>query len=237
MKSIGGYVVAAVACAVLGMAAVAAGLLEHRLADAEEAMVSLDFAESVRAYDALEGSLWYADYVPWVAEDALAQVRARRAAVRYWDGDYDALLALTRGQGDGEGDANLLFIAANAMYRMGQERAADPAAMLRAIDDARAAYQTVLRQTGGHADAAFNYEYMMVMRDDLAARSARRGPAAGAPVAVSRPVAVPHTIHGREGGPPPGRTDEEFKVFVPEDRDERSKGTTPGGDQVRQRKG
>lgn len=231
MKSIGGYVVAAVVGAVLGMAAVAVGLLEHRIARAEEAMASLDFTESVLAYDDLEQSLWYAEYLPWIADDTMTRVRARRAAVRYWGGDYDALLALTREQGNEESDTELLFIAANAMYRIGQERAADAAAMVRAIDDARAAYQTVLRQTDGHADAAFNYEYMMVMRDEIAKGTRRGAPAA------SRPMVVQHTIHGREGGPPPGRTDEEFKVFVPEDRDERSKGTTPGGDQMRQRKG
>ena len=237
MKCIGGYVAAAAACAVLGLAAVAAGLLEHRIARAEEAMASLDFVESARAYDELEGSLWYAAYVPWIADDALTRIRARRAAVRYWDGDYDALLALARENAGSEAvDTELIFIAANAMYRMGQERAADPAALVRAMDDARAAYQTVLRQTDAHADAAFNYEYMMWMRDEIARATARRA-APGVAAQAGRPAVVPHTLHGREGGLPPGRTDEEFKVFVPQDRDEGSKGTTPGADQVRQRKG
>lgn len=238
MKSIGGYVVAALALAALGGVALAGGLLEHRIARADEAMASLDFVESAQAYDELEQSIWYARYVPWVAEDALKRIRARRAAVRYWDGDYDALLSLTREDMTGdEPDPDLLFIAANAMYRLGQARAANPQSMLRAFDAARDAYQAVLRQEGSHPDAAFNYEYMVVVRDQVA-KGVRRLPSRSPTTGEARAALGQQTLHGRRGGPPPGRTEEEFKVYVPEDRDERAKkGTTPGGDQVRQRKG
>ena len=236
MKTIGGYVVAALALVVLGGVALAVGRLEHRIAAADEALVSLDFVESARAYDELEQYAGYARYVPWIGGDALTRMRASRAAVRYWGGDYDALLSLARGQtADGDADTELLFIAANAAYRLGQQRAADRPGMMRAIDDARAAYQVVLSEGGGHPDAAFNYEYLLVVRDDLAKGgrlASSRTPAPG-----DEGPQAPQTLHGREGAPPPGRSQKEFKVYVPEDRDERSKENERGGDQVRQRKG
>jgi hypothetical protein len=236
MRSIGAYVGAALALAALSAVALAAGRLQHGFARADEALVSLDFVESARAYDELERYVGYGRYVPWIGNDALRRIRASRAAVRYWDGDYDALLSLARGEAaDGAADTELLFIAANAAYRLGLQRAADGPSMLRAVDDARTAYRVVLRDSGNHPDAAFNYEYMLVVRD----RIATGGRLTGAKPQASDEGAAPvqQTLHGREGGPPPGRSQKEFKVYVPEDRDERQNDSAPGSDQVRQRKG
>ena len=234
MKRIGRYVVAAVVCAVSGAVAFAVGRLEHRIADAETAMASLDFATSERAYGELEQSLWYGDYAPWLAGETQRRIRAYRAAARYWQGDYEAIPELTRSDRDGEVNAQLLFLAANSLYRIGQQRAGTPADMLEAIDQARAAYQTVLRETATHPDAAFNYEYMVAARNQIA-RTTRR--TASSPAGLARQAVVHHTIHGVEGGPPPGRTGEKFEIFVPQNEEERTKGTKSGGDQLRQRKG
>ncbi len=106
--------------------------------------------------------------------------------------------------------------------------------MLRAIDDARAAYQVVLTETGGHADAAFNYEYLLGLRDAMART---RLPSRVQPPGEGGSGQGQQTLHGREGAPPPERSQKEFKVYVPEDRDERTNETEPGSDQVRQRKG
>ena len=234
MKRIGRYVVAAVVCGLSGAVAFAVGRLEHRIADAETAMGSLDFAASERAYAELEQSLWYGDYVPWLAEETQTRIRAHRAAARYWQGDYAAIPELTRSNAEGRVDSHLLFLAANSLYRIGQQRAGSPADMLGAIDQARAAYQTVLRETATHPDAAFNYEYMVAARNQIARTARRTGAStAGGP----RQPVVHHTIHGVEGGPPPGRTDEKFEIFVPQNDEERTKGTKSGGDQMRQRKG
>lgn len=235
MKSIGGYVVVAVVLTALGAVALAGGLLEHRIARAEEALASLDFAETAAAYDELEQSVAYARYVPWIAGDALNRIHARRAAVRYWDGDYETLLAVTRDASGGETtDAELLFIAANAIYRLGLTRAPDRQSILRSLDDARGAYQVVLRESAGHPDAAFNYEYLGLIRDEIAKGRSRilGSPGSGDELAFGR-----QTLHGREGAPPAGRSKEEFNIYVPEEPDERGKGLEPGSDELRRRKG
>lgn len=235
MKSIGGYVVMTLVLTALGAVVLAGGLLDHRIARAEEALASLDFVETAEAYDELEQSVAYARYVPWMAGGALNRLRARRAAVRYWDGDYEALLAVTRDARGGEAtDPDLLFIAANGIYRLGATRAADRQRMLRSIDAAREAYQVVLRESAGHPDAAFNYEYLGLVRDEIAKGQSRipGPPGNGGGLALGRP-----TLHGREGAPPPGRKDEEFNIYVPEEPDERGKGVEPGSDELRRRKG
>lgn len=228
MKSIGGYVAGGLVLAALGAVALAGGLIEHRIAHAKEALASLDFGETAAAYDKLEQYVAYARYMPWIAGDALNRIRARRAAVRYWEGDHDALLPVTRDASAGEQtDPELLFIAANATYRLGQKRAADRASMLRALDDARGAYQVVLRESTGHADAAFNYEYLALVRDEIA-KGRRRDELAGL---------GKQTLHGREGGPPPAKRLDEFKILVPEEDQERQRGKEAGGDQLRRRRG
>ncbi|OFW05033.1 MAG: hypothetical protein A3I61_19170 [Acidobacteria bacterium RIFCSPLOWO2_02_FULL_68_18] len=230
MKRAGGFAAAAVALAALGALAVAAGVVEHRVARAEEALATLDYVETERAYDELERYVAYARYLPWSGGDTFMRLRAHRAAVAYWRGDYDALSALGRAEEDGT-DAEVLFLAANATYRLAQKGAFDRQALLRALDEARGAYQTVLRDTAAHADAAFNYEYLGRVRD-LVAKAAGR-PGGANPLAD----AGRRTLHGREGAPPPGRPDDDFKIFVPEEPEERGRGSDPGSDQLRRRRG
>jgi hypothetical protein len=232
MKSVGGYVVAALALVALGTMAIGAGRFQYRLAGADEALAALDFAEASRAYSELEGSVGYARYIPWFGGDALRRIRANHAAVQYWDGDYDAVLSLAESVG-GVADPELLVVTANAVYRVGRQRASDSQSLLRAVDAARAAYQVVLREHGNHPDAAFNYEYLSRVRDEIA-----MGDVQLSGVLPSDDELTPsaQTLHGREGGPPPDEVEEEFKVYVPRDQDE-EKGTGPGADQVRERKG
>jgi tetratricopeptide (TPR) repeat protein len=231
MKSIGGYVVAALALVALGSVAIGVGRFQHRLAQADEALAALNFAESARAYAELEASVGYARYIPWLGDDALRRIRANHAAVHYWEGDYEALLSLAEVTDD-DIDPDLLFVAANAVYRVGQLRGADRQSLLRAVDAARAAYQVVLREHGNHPDAAFNYEYLLRVGDEIAMSDVLPSS-----VQPSGDESVPQTLHGREGAPPSGQAEEEFEVYVPEDRDEDERGTAPGSGEVRQRKG
>ncbi len=236
MKSTGGYAIAALVLAALGAVALAGGLVEHRIADAEEMLASLNFVETAAAYDELEQYVGYARYVPWIAGDAFNRMRARRAAVRYWDGDYEPLAAVTRDANAGEEtDTDVLFTTANAIYRLGHARAVDRESLLRALDEARGAYLVVLRDSAGHPDAAFNYEYLGFVRDEVAKGRRRAFP--GSLQGSEQRAGSGQTLHGREGAPPSGRSDDEFKVYVPAEPEERPKGTEPGSDQLRRRKG
>ena len=233
MRTIGGQLAASLILAALGGVAVATGRIEHRMARAEEAFAVLDFSAAARAYAELEEYEAYGRFVPWLASD-LKRLAARRAAIRYWEGDYDALVAL-RDPGRGEADPETLFIAANALYRLGQAHGADRQALLRALDEALDAYRAVLTRDGSQSDAAFNYEYVTFVRNELIEGQRRTLP--GAPVADGAADPAP-TLHGREGGAPPDRPEDNQKLFVPPDPDDGpDRSTAPGGDQLRQRKG
>ena len=93
-----------------------------------------------------------------------------------------------------------------------------------------------MREGGNHPDAAFNLEYLLFVRDELAKSGRPAAPRAQAPE-KDGPAAAQQTLHGREGAPPSGRSQKEFKVYVPEDRDEQKSPSAPGSDEVRQRKG
>ena len=73
------------------------------------------------------------------------------------------------------------------------------------------------------------------MRDEIA-KGRRRGPPGSAGGGGQPGSAGEHTLHGREGAPPPGRPNDEFKIYIPTDTEEQ-KGLEPGGDQLRRRKG
>jgi hypothetical protein len=236
MKGIGGYVVTALVLMTLGGMVVAGGLVERRLASAQEALASLDFVETAAAYDDLERYAGYARYMPWIARGTLNQLDARRAAVRYWTGDYEALDAATSGiNGDEEPDVETLFLAANAVYRLGQVGAPDREGLLRALDSALSAYAVVLRSSPGHVDAAFNYEYLTRVRGAIATEQPQGSQ--GSPTG-SDPFGAPTTqsLHGWPGGPPDEQSPDEFQIHVPMEEEERQ-GTQPGGDQLRRRKG
>jgi hypothetical protein len=238
MKSIG-YVVTAVVLAVLGAVVLAFALIERRIASAEEMLASLDLVKAGAAYDRLEKDLGSARYVPWLSGDEVDRIRVRRAAVRYWNGDYDNVLVIRDANAGQRADPELLFIAANSIFRAGQRVASDAQDRLRTIDEARSAYQAVLSASAGHPDAAFNYEYLAVLRDELTRSRLPRAPAAGNTARLPDPLPDPRTrtLHGREGAPPPPQSGDKFNIHVPEEPDERGKGKEPGTEQLLRRKG
>ena len=58
---------------------------------------------------------------------------------------------------------------ANAAYRAGVNAEAEREEVLRAIDGAIGVYLGVLQESPDHPDAAYNYEYLIRLRADIAA--------------------------------------------------------------------
>ena len=133
---------------------------------------------------------------PLSATSALNEVRARRAAVHYWQQDYDSI--------DSRGSRPDRCPAArqrrSAVHR--RERrvsasvfAATTPATVQAIDAGIAAQLAVLKNSERNEDAAFNYEYLLRLR---AARGAQenRGRRGGDEAGEEK------TTHGQPGGAP-----------------------------------
>jgi len=214
MKSVTGLVVGAVILAAAGAMFLAASRLDRYMADAHEQAATLRYADAQASLAAADEYAGYASWLPGIGEGPRQEIRARQAAIQYWQKDYRAVLperaepvALVD-----ENNVELQLVVANAAFRVGQAQGArERAAMVQTLDEAASGYMTVLKNNTWHPDAAFNYEYVIRLRDELAR---------------SRRLAVPEEKNdgdlGEEGAPSPATTTEGFEIYIPLQSDEKA---------------
>ena len=92
MKSVTAYLIAALVFVAVGVVALTASRLERNLADAQEQTTTQQYALAQKSLDAADGRLRYARWVPRVGDETVREVRARQAALQYWQGDYAKVL-------------------------------------------------------------------------------------------------------------------------------------------------
>lgn len=206
MKTAFRYLAAAAFLGAVAAAVAAAGRLDRRVARAEQQIATFAFDDAEAAYAELERSLDLAGAVSWLFGGPRADVEARRAALRYWRGDHAGLLAdYADAPPDAAGNLPLQFVLANAAARAALDPEAGRERVLQALDGAIDVYLGVLQQSPGHPDAAYNYEYLLRLRADLAS---------GAEMPAPR-----RSRHGREGETPEDGGLEEIEIYVPAQRD------------------
>jgi hypothetical protein len=217
MKAISGFLLGAIVLALVGGACLAAGMLDREMAHAQEHVVSGDYDEPQAILDTTERYFEYASHLPWVGNGPVNDVRARKAALRYWQRQYGAIVPeIADPVGNVAPDnIELQLVVANAMYRVGQAEAKDRQTTIAALDAGINAYLTVLKNAPRQEDAAYNYEFLVRLRDDIA-----KGRRKAEPTDVSGP-------HGHPGGPP-FKGKNEFKIYVPLQSDEIDKGAAAG---------
>lgn len=209
MKSTVGRALVAVLLLAGAAACWMAGQWQRRIAHADRALAT--FAQAQAEYDDVERSMRRVSGLPGLRTLA-SDVREHRAAMQYWRAQYDAVEVPLGAAGAMAGaDPKLRFVAANAAYRQAQR---DPQGLARRLDGVMKEYGEVMRLDPGHAEAAYNYEFVARER---AALGGKHGAAATNP-ALPGPV---FTIHGRAGAPPPGSDMTPFKMVVPLRPDER----------------
>jgi hypothetical protein len=226
MKAIGSFMLGALALAVVGSLCLAAGLLDREMVHAQEHVVSGDYAEPLVILDTTERYAEYASRLPWIGNGPVNDVRARKAAIRYWQRQYAAIVPEIADPVANVAPDNieLQLVVANAMYRIGQAEAGSRQTLRGALDAAINGYLTVLKNASRQDDAAYNYEFLVRLRDDIA-----KGRRKAEPIDVSGP-------HGHVGSPPlTGKN--EFKIYVPLQSDEIDKGVTSGKAAPIKRKG
>ena len=162
------------------------------------------------------------------------------ATAAYWLGQYDAIAADT---GGAEADAHVLRTAANAAFRealrdLPGTGIREPGSVVQRFDGVLNAYASALKASMRDIDAAYNYEYVARLRDQIA-RSQGKGfkpPAVkGAQMAGDLPAGP--TIHGAPGAPPPEAKMEDLQMLAPMEYGDREAQpeATPGA--KRERKG
>jgi len=247
MRKVLGQAAIALVLFAVGYVSWTVGQLQNRVADAHEELALLRYNAATASYADIESSMNVVNRVPWVADTLLSDVRGDRATGDYWLAKYDSLGARRDAAGAiVEQQPSELVLAANAGFRASQRDGADRQAMLGRLDTAIKTYTELLKKNPGDADAAYNYEYVVRLRDTLSkakpqAPGKREDPAkviqklTGVVMAGDLPEG--RTVHGDPGAPPPNTDMTQFKMHIPVRPDERQGGSDAGQGKEKIRKG
>ena len=230
MRALAAFVVAAAVLAGAGFAVLSVARLEGHMADAQERAATQQYASARESLAAAEEYANEARWVPLLGSDTRQEIRARGAALQYWQREYDAVLP---SQAEpvaaiDETNAEWQLVVANALHRRGQQGGSkDKAAALQSLEEAAAGYLTVLRNNTWQEDAAYNYEYIVRLRDELA--KGKNPP--------DQPPSDNSEL-GEGGAPTPETTKQGFEIYVPLQNDEKSpSGGDAGKASTKDRKG
>ena len=169
----------------------------ERRADAKQRIVTLQYAEVEPDVDAVTN-----------------------ATVAYWLGQYGNVVAATGGDGSAA-DAEVLRTAANAAFRDSQREipgtgSRDPGAVVQRLDGVLQAYASALKASPRDVEAAYNYEYVARVRDQVARSRGKVKLTPAAPVrAMAGDLPAGPTIHGQPGMPPPEAKMEDLEMLAP----------------------
>ena len=226
MKTIGAFLLGAAVLALIGAVCLAASILDRDMAHVQEHVVSGDYDEPLAILDTIEPYFEYVSRLPWIGTGSVNDVRTRQASLRYWRGQYASLVPEIEDPVGNVASDNieLQLVVANAVYRIGQAESRDGQPTVPALNAAINGYLTVLKNASRQEDAAYNYEFLVRLRDDLA-----KGRRKVEPSGIRGP-------HGVSGTPvSPGKSD--FKIYVPLQSDEIDKSVTAGKAPPVKRKG
>jgi hypothetical protein len=209
----------------------------RRLAEAHQRLATLQYTDEA---DMATDATFFDRLPPPLGIEQGTESR-HQATVSYWLARYTSLTESTNAaNGPAPTDSTLLFLAANAAFRTSAPQSKDTKGVVARLDQVVQAYADVLRRDPSLTDAAFNYEYVVKLRDSIAkgpgkgAKDTKKAPSAP-DVSVDLPTGP--TVHGRPGGPPEGESMSDFKTVTPMRYDEREEQMDPGRGQKLQRKG
>ena len=251
MKSALGPFAIAIVLTLAGAGLWLAGRTETRLADVHKELATLQYADAQSDSAAVEQSQSIAleRRVPVVGKAAETDARDTRAAAGYWRTDYAAIAPQHDANGViTETDPAILLLNANAAFRASQANG-DRLDTVRRLDTSVKSYAEVLKApacgAGDRAcdsramDAAYNYEYAIRSRDQLARQ---RGPAGKSAAKMVKPgdetdLPAGPTLHGKPGAPPAAVDMNQFKIVIPKRGEERKDAPDAGKGGQKIRKG
>jgi hypothetical protein len=228
MKTIAGLLVTALVLVGIGAVLVGVGRYERDMADAQEYASTERYDEARSRLDDAQRYVDYSGWIPRVGAAAQNDVLTRRAALDYWQRNYEAVLPRDSDPVAAVDPSNLELqsMVADAAYRAGQANATDRGSTLQAYDEAIGAFQAVLKNNTWSEDAAFNYEFLVRARDEFARgrrKTAERAEGEGQ--------------LGQSGSPAKSGDSRKFEIYVPLNGSERTKAGEAGKGTGNARKG
>ncbi len=229
MKSTVVLIVAAVVLGVGAWVGTSVSAVQGHLADAQQYVATLQYQDAQASLDAAEQAIGYARWLPGFGDEALRDIRTRKAALLYWTQKYDVLVPEGADPVSAieEGNPDLQLVVANAAHRLGQRSRTDRDAMIQALEESASSYLTVLKSGEFREDAAYNYEYVIRLKEELL-RSRRPPPP---------PEENADGDMGQSGSPAETKSDESFEIYIPLESTERPSGGDAGKAPSKDRKG
>jgi hypothetical protein len=230
MKGITGYLLSAIALAVLGGALIVASGLDRDVATAQEHVVAQKYDDVEPAYEKAEKYYDYASHIPGVGEGPANDIRTKHATLHYWQKDFAAVIPQ---QTDAVGSVpadnpDLQLVVANAVYRTAQSKMKDKETTMAGLDQGILSYVTVLKNSPRNEDAAFNFELLVRLRDELDKGKRKPGPAEMVMKGPDGAAGAPPTIDSSMS---------EFKIYIPLESQERQDQGVAGKASAGKRKG
>ncbi|MEO8677747.1 MAG: hypothetical protein ABI665_01795 [Vicinamibacterales bacterium] len=181
------------------------------------------------------------DYLPAMGRPLSADIVQHQASVKYWLSRYAEVMDIGRD----DVDPAVLLLAANAAFRSSRRDGGSGPAAVQQLDGVIQAYAAVLKASWPpmkgdpttNLDAAYNFEFVSRVRDQLASlpppKPGKGEPPHAAPPIIPAPRDLPlgPTVHGRPGAPPPDVKAEDFEILAPMEFGDREAQpeATPGG--------
>jgi hypothetical protein len=237
MKTVAGGIILAVVFFAAGAVAFAEARLARQIAEAHQRLATLHYDTN----DGIDAAATPLAKASWLGGSLAADVDRHRTLVQYWRAQYDVLKPLTTMMASSQTtrDPAVMLIAANAAFRASHPEAGERKGAIERLDTVMQAYADVLRADPNAVDAAYNYEYVVRMREMLAKAKGARSKDFKTAEAEIPSVDLPTgpTIHGRPGGPPPTVPMNDFKTITPMRFDEREEQALPGRGAAPRRRG
>jgi hypothetical protein len=230
MRSTIGFAIAAILLALFGFAFQGVARLEGHMADAGQRLSTLQYGAAQQSLTEAEPYANQARFVPWLGSDARQEIRARQAAVQYWQRQYDAILPAGAEPvaAVDEENVELQLVVANSAFRVHRTELKDKQSTIKALEETAAGYLTVLKNNTWHPDAAFNYEYIIRLRDAAAKGSQPPPPQKN----------EEESDNGESGAPTPATSQEGFQIYIPLEQGEKNPtGGEAGKSSAKERKG
>jgi hypothetical protein len=230
MKGITGYLLSTIALALFGGALLVAAALDRDVATAQERVVAQKYDDVEPAYEKAEKYYDYASHVPGVGEGPANEIRTKHATLHYWQKDFAAVIPQ---QTDPVGSVpqdnpDLQLVVANAVYRTAQSKMKDKETTMAALDQGILSYVTVLKNSPRSEDAAFNFELLVRLRDELDKGKRKPGPAEMVLKGPDGAAGAPPTIDSSMS---------DFKIYIPLESQERQDQGVAGKASAGKRKG
>jgi len=223
---------------ILACCALAVGFYQLEIARAEEALAAFDAGRAEGIYARLEKTVGIVRHVPWLFDSVHEDLNLRRSLVSYLRRDYATILKDMAVTDENEKtlSPSLRFIRANARYqsitgRQGRDE------VIRDLGQSIRDYAKVIEADPAFTDAAFNYEFLVMFRDDMVSG---RQPAPFRQRGAQMPqLDQMKSAYGDQGAEQGAKMTQKMKVWVPKEGDEEpdKKGLLPGKGSTTKKRG